>query len=201
MHREVAAEHLINYFQNLDKRLLTQFYAFTKPSARVHLVAMGGTALELLGLKDNSKDIDVFIDITSVENLCQNEQPEEYATRLQLFIKQHFDESEGIGADVSYEGLKSWNLLGFQIKTYPLPKEFTCLKLSILDPLDICITKLARYNGKDKDDIISVLLARKPKREELEERLQAYVERLKDKRKLTIVQRNFQNMIEALSRI
>jgi hypothetical protein len=98
-------------------------------------------------------------------------------------LQDYFDSSEEIGTDISYEGLKSWNLAGLSINKILLKDEFHCFNLFVMDPLDICITKLARYNPDDVNDIREVLSHIKPNRKMLEVRFAVYLNRLKNKKK------------------
>ena len=107
MHKTVPSAELITLFHNLDKRLFAQFYSFTLPKKKFDLITIGGTALGLLNLKYNSKDIDLFIELSSLEKIQTTQKPMEFAGKLRRFIQEYFDGSEEMGADVSYEGLKS----------------------------------------------------------------------------------------------
>src|SRR3989338_7064924 len=129
MPREVKADEIEGLFKELDRRLLTGFYNYSAPSKKFNIVAVGGTALELINLKKTSKDIDLYIELDSVG---KSENKVELAQKLVFFIKQHFDGSLGIGADVSYEGIgRGWNLLGFKINKKQLKVNFRCFTLYI----------------------------------------------------------------------
>jgi len=201
MHETVQSQNLIELFHRLDKRILTRFYSFKQPAHKFDLIAIGGTALGLLGLKKQSKDIDLFLELTSVSKICGKENATEFAQRLIRFIQEHFDGSEGMGADVSYDGLKSWNLLDFEIRKTYLQEEFLCFNLGTLNLVDICITKLVRYNVDDIADMLRIFSQEKPSIPELASRFQAYLTRLKNPKQIGLVTQNYERMKDALTRI
>src|SRR3989344_3914866 len=108
MNRAVSSDEILKLFHYLDKRIFADFYSLNQPHKKFALVAVGGTVLEVLNLKKESKDIDLFIEINSIEGLCKKEDTLRFAERLQKFIKGYFDSSYGICADVNYEKFVSW---------------------------------------------------------------------------------------------
>lgn len=194
MAKAVSAQELLALFHKLDKRLIAGFYSFSSPAHKFDLLAIGGTALELLDCKQVSKDIDLLILFSSLNKLTDPPNTEAFAEKLARFIKEYFDGSEGINADVNYEGVKSWNLLGFPINTLLHKEEFLCFSLYIMDPLDVCITKLARYNADDAQDVEEVFRRVRPTPEQLESRFLAYLPRLKQHSKEALVRSNFEKV-------
>ncbi|MBS3124775.1 hypothetical protein J4211_00785 [Candidatus Woesearchaeota archaeon] len=194
MRRAIFAKELTGLFRELDKRLITKYYNYSRPIEKFDIVAMGGTALEMAGLKQVSKDIDLYLELSSVGKTAPDKDPVNIADTLTRFIKEHFDGSQEIAADVAYDGIGSWNLIGFNIHKYKLPEKFSCFNLYILDLVDLCITKLVRYSPEDTQDIEKAIKACQPTVHELESRLEAYLKRLKNAGNTTIVITNFNRL-------
>ena len=193
MHKAVYSNQLMSLFKQLDKRLITKFYNFNFPPGQFDIVAMGGTALGLLNLKQVSKDIDLFIQIGSMKNIAPNENAIEVAERLANFIREHFDGSEEIGIDVSYEGIRGWNLMGFKVRTCGY-FEFDCFKLYILHPLDLCITKVPRFSPEDTTDIEVAIKFSDATPVQLERRFYEYLNQLRNPREVEISRANFEKL-------
>lgn len=202
MHKRVLAKDLESLFKTLDKRLVNGFYNYSLPPGRFKLVAIGGTALGFLGLKTDSKDIDLYLELHSIDpKLHPNENVVHFAERLMRFIKEHFDGSEGIGADMRYDGVKSWSFDNFSIKTLKLKDvDFRCFELVIFDPIDICITKLARYDLADIKDISAIIAQGNHSLQELESRFQEYLPQLRKAKLIPAVKRNFEQVKGLLSK-
>lgn len=199
MHKPILAKELEQLFRTLDKRLITGFYNYSIPPAKFNIIAYGGTALGLRGLKKISKDIDILIDLLSVEKISSTKDQENFTKRIQNFIKEHFDGSEGVGADVTYDHLGDWNILGLDFGKQLLNDSFRCFNLYSLDLLDICITKLARYDIYDITDCKNIFEQLRPSQLDLEKRFEKYIKHLRKPKKEATIRSNFELMKKALS--
>ena len=136
----IAKSELLKWIRGADKRL----------NKKITIVAVGGTAMTLLGLKPSTIDID----------LCINSKYKKYFEKaldkkfkVDIFTD-GFIFSEQLPSDY---GEKSKDIL-----------ELKNIILKALSPADIIITKAARLNARDEEDI--GILARYVKKEELMER-------------------------------
>lgn len=131
---------------------------------KVHLIACGGTALTLLGVKDSTKDID-FI----VPNL------NEYNYLMKILKQLGYKLASGAGwrrnNDFIFElfsgnRVHTTELLESPLKKekHILVKEFTYIYLGVLNYYDLIISKLFRGAKIDMDDCLSLV---KNKREEI----------------------------------
>ncbi len=111
------------------------------------LVAIGGTALSLLNLKDSTHDIDCIAET------------DDYLLRIDVIVAL---DKLGFPAEIQEKGTIVMFTLPDDYLDNAIPYdrngEFQKLKLFILSPLDILITKLSRYEQKDRIDITVVLL-------------------------------------------
>ena len=116
--------------------------------------ALGGTALTLLNIKTSTLDVDI--------NIPQ----EQYATTKQLFTNIGFKQlatnrwltQEGFAFDLFYDE----NILGTQLLPDSLQKAkhlhtYNTIHLYALHPYDIIISKLARGDDRDFQDIQELL--------------------------------------------
>lgn len=126
---------LIEWLKKIDNKL-------NRP---ITLIAIGGTALVLLNLKESTIDID--FDIGKVDlNLFKKLSKGKF--RVDLFIDGYIF-SEQLPEDY------------VELSEKYEEDCFKHIKLKILNPMDIIITKSARYNARDEEDI--AILAKKSK--------------------------------------
>ncbi len=201
MNRLVYSSEILGLFRKLDRRLHTGFYSYNTPLYKFDLIAIGGTALEISGVKKVSKDIDLFIELKSVEKLCGLEGPFKFTEKLQKFIKEYFDGSEGICADVNYITVGSWNWLGFQPNKEGPVEKLLCFDLYILDDVDICISKIVRYSEEDIVDIREIISRVEPPFIHLETIFNAFLQHLKNPGDAAIALKNFGRLKEAYHQI
>lgn len=128
---------------------------------KIHLIACGGTALTLLGIKDSTKDMDFIIPVES-----------EYDYLIKVL--QDLGYKPVTGAGWSRGDNRIFDLFrGKQVHTtelletplkegnHILLKEFSYLYLGVLNYYDIIISKLFRATGVDVDDCLALVRARK----------------------------------------
>lgn len=123
---------------------------------KITLIAVGGTAMTLLGLKASTIDID-FCCISNEEKKLF-EKTFDSSFKVDLFVGGYIF-SEQLPAD--YTEIAKEILL--------LPR----LALKALHPMDIIITKAARFNARDEEDI--AVLAKQVKKEDLLKRFNIVV--------------------------
>lgn len=135
---------------------------------RIHLIACGGTALTLLGIKSSSKDIDLIVpDLKEYDYLMQTLEQLGYKnvtgsgwTRGDGFIFEFFR-----GKFVHTTELLESPL---DEKNHTLIKEFSYIYLGVLNYYDLIITKLFRGDSVDIEDCLALIKARQ---EEMDLRL------------------------------
>ncbi|MBI4139355.1 hypothetical protein HY483_00145 [Candidatus Woesearchaeota archaeon] len=161
MDKEITKEKLLKLFEHLDK---------TRSEPLV-IVAIGGTALSLLGLKEVTEDIDFIIESRKSYD------------KVDLTVEIY---NQGYKTEIQEKGI---------IVVLTLPADyveccssisknasFKNLRVLILSPVDIIITKMARFIRKDRIDITKVLLQYKPSLQEIEARFQKYLDLNKGQR-------------------
>lgn len=143
----------------LDKKgLLDKISAWDSFLKRkVHLIACGGTALTLLGIKDSTKDIDLIVpDLTEYNYLISNLEQLGYKsasgwgwTRGDGFIFDLFRGKRVHTTELLESPLNKGN--------HTLIKEFSHIYLGVLNYYDIIITKLFRADTVDIEDCLALL--------------------------------------------
>lgn len=127
LRKMISTKELLGFIENIDKKL----------NKELILIAVGGTAMTLLGLKESTKDID-FCTLTQKDK--------------EIFLKQAKNSKFKI--DVWYDGyIFALQLPKDYIKKSKEFKKYKYLNLRILNPIDIVLTKTARLNQRDVEDI------------------------------------------------
>ena len=133
---------LINWLKQVDKRL-------EKPMT---LVALGGTAMVLLSLKESTKDVNFCIegkDSKRFEKLTRN-------TEFKVAIfEDGFIFSEKLPDDY------------VKIADECKDAEFKNITLKTLNPIDIIVSKVARYNARDDEDMAILTKVKKIDKDKL----------------------------------
>jgi hypothetical protein len=127
----------------------------------VHLIACGGTALTLLGIKPSTKDIDLIIpDIEEYEYLID--------ILRQLGYKPVTGHGWSRGDSFIFDLFRSKFVHTTELLENPLDKdrhflvkEFTRIYLGVLNYCDIIITKLFRGTGVDIEDCVMLFKSKK----------------------------------------
>lgn len=142
----ITKEDLLNWLKEIDSKL----------SKKMIIVAVGGTAMTLLGLKPSTKDVD----------FCLNSKDEKVFRKLSAdskFKVDLFKDGYIFSEQLPEDYIKKSNKIKIN---------FVNLDLRILSPVDIIITKTARLNERDEEDISTLAKTNKIKRKELEERFE-----------------------------
>lgn len=131
----ITKNDLIVWLKDIDVKL-------KKP---ITLIAIGGTAMTLLNLKESTRDVDFDV------------RKEDFDIFKKL-SKGKFDVHISIDGYIFSEQLPDDHII--LSKEYK-DARFKNIKLKTLHPMDIIITKAARYNARDEEDIAT--LAKKVK--------------------------------------
>lgn len=136
----ISRDDLLGFLKGLDKRI----------KSRTTMVAVGGTAMVLMGLKESTKDVDFCVD-------SQNDY------RIIRKIKSDFR------VDLFYNGYIFCLQLpeDYIRRARALKTGLKMLNIKILSPIDIVITKSSRLNQRDIEDIRAVISKKKISREKL----------------------------------
>ena len=162
--KEVNAEELFELLRSISKFI----------EKKVRMYALGGTALTILNIKASTRDIDVNIDAR-----------EEYEYICRIFEDMGFEKT-GTYRWITQEGLAFdlfWgsNILGTSLLPDCLEKakyidSFGNIELYTLSLYDVIISKLARGDQRDFDDIKSIFMKEKISLRKLAERYKETME-------------------------
>jgi len=143
---------IIEYFMEIDKLI-------DKP---VDIIILGGCFLVLNGLKPSSPDIDMIIEGNSYNKI--------------VYITKQLNKKYSYEIDVMTEGyIENIQLPENYIKDVKRYRRyrsnFRFVRLWLLSPYDIIISKINRWKRKDVDDINTILSAFSIKRKKFDKRL------------------------------
>ena len=141
---EIGNRQLLDILLEFD-RFLTR---------KMTIIAIGGTALTLLGKKASTKDIDFcFINEKNKELFKRS------AKKLGYVLSSH---TRLLGNGLAIDCYSSGHIFCIQ-----LPEDYTDrakkiqemqkIDLRVLDPIDLIITKAARFNDRDKEDLLVII--------------------------------------------
>ena len=142
----ITKNDLLDWLKEVDKKL----------ERRIIVVAVGGTAMTLLGLKASTRDVDFCLqekEVALFKNLTNNSM-----FKVDLFWN-GFIFSEQLPEDYIEKSNKIFA---------PLSN----MDLRTLSLIDIIITKVARYNARDEEDIEAIAKTRLVNKRELEKRFE-----------------------------
>ncbi|MBU0980004.1 MAG: hypothetical protein KJ709_04330 [Nanoarchaeota archaeon] len=145
----ITKDNLLDWLKEVDRRL----------ERRLMLIAVGGTAMTLLGLKPSTVDVDFCLssdDAIVFERLTKGSR-----FKVDIF-KDGFIFSEQLPEDYADKSA--------EVKT-----GLKWIDLRTLSLYDIIITKAARYNERDEEDIKAIAQLGKVDRKELIERFKKVV--------------------------
>lgn len=128
---------------------------------RIHLIASGGTALTLLGVKESTKDIDLIVpDLSEYKYLIK--------TLRQLGYKSSSGAGWSRGDGFIFDLFRGKSVHTTELLESPLKeennipvKEFSYIYLGILNYYDLIITKLFRATTVDVEDCLSLVKAKR----------------------------------------
>jgi hypothetical protein len=128
---------------------------------KVHLIACGGTAMTLLGVKDSTKDIDLVV---------PNEDEHDYLVHILQQLGYKSASGWGWSRDDAFifDLFRGNSIHTTQLLESPLEKgnnilfkEFSHIYLGILNYYDIIISKLFRGTAIDNEDCLALLKAKR----------------------------------------
>jgi hypothetical protein len=140
-------KRLLEFLEEVDKILYQ----------KITLIAVGGTAMTLLKLKQSTIDIDF--------DLSRNE-AKAFREALETL-------KPGFKIDIFEDGLIFTQQLpaDYQKNAISIKKaKFKNIQLSALHPLDIVVTKIGRLNERDKEDIKACIRKFKPTKKQVQKR-------------------------------
>lgn len=120
----------------------------------IDIYAVGGTALTLLGLKDSTRDVDLNI---GSEKGYEEVKRIFAALNFERISENGWGSDAGFRIDLFKEGyIFSTQLSDDYKKISKEIRNFGKIRLLAISPYDIIITKLARMDGRDSDDIRTI---------------------------------------------
>lgn len=128
----IANKNLLEWLKKIDNKL----------NRKIIIIAVGGTALTLMNLKESTKDIDLCVEKSDYELLRK-------AIPKDKFRADIFQDGYIFCLQLPEDYIKL-------SKDYE-KKIFKNILLKLLNPLDIIITKAARYNARDEEDIALII--------------------------------------------
>ncbi|HLC90515.1 MAG TPA: DUF6036 family nucleotidyltransferase [Candidatus Nanoarchaeia archaeon] len=154
----ITRHDLLDWLKSVDSKL----------SQKMMIVAVGGTALTLLGLKESTRDVDFCI---SKEYFAEFKK----AAVSERFVVDLFQEGYIFAVQLPKDYTEKAETVHFSGKR---------LLLKTLSVEDIILTKTARFNNRDIEDIKAVVASRKVELKDLRKRflqiLETYAGREED---------------------
>ncbi len=118
----------------------------------MNIVAYGGTALTFIGLKDSSEDIDLIV-----------ESDEQTREQVQAFLHAQtgtrIDVSPKGRIDPFYELPSDYKQRSTELEE--LNRKLKNIKLFAMDPLDVLVSKIGRFDDDDEKDAKRIIHLRK----------------------------------------
>ncbi len=155
----IGKDGLIRYLHEIDGRV----------EESVTLIAVGGTAMTLLGLKEATKDFDFCTPSRREQNIVKTA-------------------SERVKGDLRMDLFREGYIFSVQLpsdyarKARQLDFKFKKLTLKILHPVDIIVSKTDRLSERDLEDIKALIREKRIKKKALEQRYSEVVESVPGKR-------------------
>ncbi len=116
---------LVRWLKSVDRKL----------HRKITLIAVGGTAMTLLGLKSSTRDVDFCLKSEEKKDFAK---ASDKKFKVDIFTDGYIF-SEQLPADYSEKSKEIIRMKNIDLKA--------------LDPIDIIITKAARFNARDEEDI------------------------------------------------
>ena len=129
---------------------------------KIHLIACGGTAMTLLGVKESTRDVDFMVPVD-----------EEYRYLIKILAQLGYVSSSGSGWKRPPEVYIYDLFRGKRVHTtelidspldegrHSLIREFSRLYIGVLNHYDLIISKLFRCTSVDVDDCLALMKARR----------------------------------------
>ncbi|MHB8545160.1 MAG: DUF6036 family nucleotidyltransferase [Nitrosotalea sp.] len=163
---------LLDFLDEIDKEL----------KRKIVVVAAGGTAMTLLKAKPSTIDVDFTI-------------PGEYYTEFETAKK---IVQPGFRVDLFHDGAVFLNMLpeDYLKRSIPIKTKLKNIDLRALQPLDIVVTKIGRFDSRDEQDIGSCIRKFKLKKNQIIKRALQLGYAASDE----VFQINLQNIVKKFTR-
>ncbi|MEA3379006.1 MAG: DUF6036 family nucleotidyltransferase [Nanoarchaeota archaeon] len=176
--KEINAEELFDLIESISKFI----------EKEIKMYALGGTALTILNIKKSTKDVDINIESNAEYNyICKIFDNLGFEKKGIRWISQ-----EGLAFDMFHgSNILGTNLLPNCIAKSKFIKSFGNIKLYTLPLEDIIISKLARGDLRDFDDIKGILSVKKIN-------LRKLVQRYKETMEISVVANYQQKLLDLI---
>lgn len=169
----ITKQDLLGWLENVDQKL----------SKDIVLVAVGGTALTLLGLKESTRDVDFCLSEDDFSHFKDN-------SSSKIFVVDLFRDGYIFSLQLPKDYME-------RAEAIPFSGKHMVLKALSLD--DIIVTKTARFHARDIEDIQAVLKTGKIQVESLKRRFQQVLESYAGNEEE--YQRHFQLVLQLLEKL
>lgn len=137
----ITKDDLIDWIKKIDKKL----------SKKIVVIAVGGTALTLLGLKSSTRDVDFCLRKKDVAEFKKHVNSGPFKVDI-------FEEGYIFSEQLPQDYIQKSKTVNIHLKKI----EFKTLSVE-----DIILTKLARYNERDEEDISQIMKSIKISKENM----------------------------------
>ncbi len=155
----IGKDELMRYLEEIDKKI----------EREVTLIAVGGTAMTLLGLKETTKDVD-FCTLTMKERSIVKAEGEKVKGEIRMDL---FSEGYIFSVQLPDDYAKMAKQSDFK---------FEKLTLKILHPVDLIVSKTDRLSERDAEDIKALIKEKRVNKKKLEQRYREAIESIPGKR-------------------
>lgn len=155
----IGKDELMKYLEEIDKNI----------EREVTLIAVGGTAMTMLGLKETTKDVD-FCTLTRKEQRIVKAAGEKVKDEIRMDL---FSEGYIFSVQLQDDYAKMAKQSDFK---------FEKLTLKILHPVDIIVSKTDRLSERDVEDIKALIKEKRVNKKTLEQRYREAIESVPGKR-------------------
>lgn len=155
----IGKNELMKYLEEIDKNIKQE----------VTLIAVGGTATTMLGLKEATKDVD-FCTPTRKEQSIVKAAAEKVKGKIRIDL---FSEGYIFSVQLPDNYAKMAKQSDFKFKR---------LTLKILHPVDIIVSKTDRLSERDAEDIKALIKKKRVSKKKLEQRYRKAIKSVPGKR-------------------
>ncbi len=156
-------QRFLEFLSEMDKLLPTH----------IEIIAIGGTAIGLLGIREQTMDVDFFYKNISFDEM------EKIVDKLKNKFKGKIDYWEDGKMLLTKHGRIIEQSLpsNYSKLANIVEEEYKNITLKVLNPVDIIITKIGRCNERDIEDIVAVQNKYHFSKEKLQKRFNLYLKK------------------------